>query len=76
LSAERIDECALADRVLIGTRRECAKGRYRSDRLIEKYGIDAKLFDWPDDITADCPRKQAERRGGGDRSDGAPVAHE
>ena len=23
------------------------------------YGIDAKLFDWPDEITADCPRKQA-----------------
>jgi hypothetical protein len=42
---------------------ECAKfdrrGRYRLDRLIEKYGIDAKLFDWSDEITADCPRKQA-----------------
>jgi hypothetical protein len=29
---------------------ECAKcgrsGRYRLDRLIERYGIDAKLFDW------------------------------
>jgi hypothetical protein len=23
-------------------------------RLIERYGIDAKLFDWPDEITADC----------------------
>jgi hypothetical protein len=37
---------------------ECAKcvrlGRYRLDRLIEKYGIDAKLFDW-----SDCPRNQA-----------------
>jgi hypothetical protein len=27
--------------------------------LIERYGIDAKLFDWSDEITADCPRKQA-----------------
>jgi hypothetical protein len=23
---------------------------------IERYGIDAKLFDWSDEITADCPR--------------------
>jgi hypothetical protein len=28
-------------------------------RLIERYGIDAKLFDWSDEITADCSRKQA-----------------
>jgi hypothetical protein len=27
--------------------------------LIERYGIDAKLFDWSDEITADCPRKIA-----------------
>ena len=26
----------------------------------ENYGIDAKLFDWSDEITADCPRKCAE----------------
>jgi hypothetical protein len=42
---------------------ECEKcgrrGRYRLERLIAKYGIDAKLFDWSDEITADCPRKQA-----------------
>jgi hypothetical protein len=42
---------------------ECDKcgrrGRYRLDRLIERYGIDAKLFDWSDEVTADCPRKQA-----------------
>jgi hypothetical protein len=42
---------------------ECDKcgrrGRYRPDRTIERYGIDAKLFDWTDEITADCPRKQA-----------------
>ena len=31
-------------------------GQYRVDRL---NGIDAKLFDWSDEITADCPRKQA-----------------
>jgi hypothetical protein len=33
--------------------------RYRLDRLIERYGIDAKLFKSSDEITADCPRKQA-----------------
>ena len=42
---------------------ECTKcgrrRRYRLDRLIERYGIDAKLFDWTDEITADRPRKQA-----------------
>jgi hypothetical protein len=26
---------------------------------LSAYGIDAKLFDWTDEITADCPRKQA-----------------
>jgi len=29
------------------------------DPLIEKYGIDAKLFEWSDEITGDCPRKPA-----------------
>ena len=42
---------------------ECDKcgrrGRYRLHRLIERYGIDAKLFDWSDQITVDCPRKRA-----------------
>jgi hypothetical protein len=42
---------------------ECEKcgrrGRYHLHRLIERYGIDAKLFDWSDEITADCPKKQA-----------------
>ena len=39
---------------------KCARrGQYRVDRLIERYGIDAKLFDWSDEITADCPHKQA-----------------
>ena len=33
------------------------RGRYRVDRLIDQYGIDAKLFDWEPE--ADCPRKQA-----------------
>jgi hypothetical protein len=44
---------------------ECAKcgrrGRYHLDRLIERYGIEAKLFDWSDEITADCPRKIANK---------------
>jgi hypothetical protein len=35
------------------------KGQYRVDHLIEQYGIDAKLFTWSDEITADCPRKMA-----------------
>jgi hypothetical protein len=34
-------------------------GQYRVDRLIGRHGIDAKLFDWSDEITADCPRRQA-----------------
>jgi len=34
-------------------------GQYRVDRLVLRYGMDAKLFDWSDEITADCPRKQA-----------------
>jgi hypothetical protein len=34
---------------------QCGRaGRYRVDRLIEWYGIDAKLFDCSDEITADC----------------------
>ena len=42
---------------------ECDKcgrsGQYHVDRLIMRYGIDAKLFEWFDEITADCPRTQA-----------------
>ena len=44
---------------------ECAKcgrrGRYHLDRLVARDGIDAKLLDWSDEITADCPRKQAKK---------------
>ena len=40
---------------------ECDKcgrrGRYHLYRLIERYGIGAKLSDWFDEITADRPRK-------------------
>src|SRR6516162_4378074 len=40
---------------------ECDKcgrsGQYHVDRLIMRYGIDAKLFEWSDEITADCPRR-------------------
>jgi hypothetical protein len=58
---------AIIFRDLIGKltvlRIECEKcgrsGQYRLDRLILRYGIDAKLFDWFDEITVDCPRKQA-----------------
>jgi len=34
-------------------------GQYRVDRLVMALRIDARLFDWPDEITADCSRKQA-----------------
>jgi hypothetical protein len=34
-------------------------GQYRVDRLVLRYGIDEKLFAWSEEITADCPRKQA-----------------
>jgi hypothetical protein len=42
--------------MLTGARRS---GLYRVDRLILRYGIDAKLFEWTDEITTDCWRKQA-----------------
>ena len=46
-----------------GLRITCDKcgrsGQYRVDRLIMRYRIDAKLFDWSNETTADCPRKQA-----------------
>jgi hypothetical protein len=42
---------------------ECDKcgrrGRYHVDRLIMRYGLDAKLFDWSDEITANCPRRHS-----------------
>jgi hypothetical protein len=33
--------------------------RYRLDRLIERYGINAKLFAWSNEITGDCQRKRS-----------------
>ena len=42
---------------------ECDKcgrrGPYHVHRLIERYGIDAKLFEWSDEVTVDCRRKRA-----------------
>jgi hypothetical protein len=42
---------------------ECDKcgrrGRYMLARLIARYGLDAKLFERSDEITADCPRKHS-----------------
>jgi hypothetical protein len=35
------------------------EGRYHLDKLIARYGNDEKLFAWSDEITADCPHKQA-----------------
>ena len=38
--------------------RKCdRRGQYPVARLIERYGRDAKLVDWKDQITADCPRR-------------------
>jgi hypothetical protein len=34
-------------------------GCYGLNHLIERRGRDAKLVDWLDEITADCPKKQA-----------------
>jgi hypothetical protein len=34
-------------------------GCYGLNRLIERRGRDAKLVDWLDELTADCPKKQA-----------------
>jgi hypothetical protein len=34
-------------------------GRYRVYRLIERYGLDARINQWSDEVTADCPRKSA-----------------
>ena len=34
-------------------------GRYQVQHLIEARGRNAKLIDWLDEITADCPRRQA-----------------
>ena len=44
----------------------CAKcerrGQYSVATLIEKHGADAKLVDWKDDITADCPKRANDRK--------------
>ena len=34
-------------------------GRYDLSRLIDKRGRDGKVIDWLDELTADCPKKQA-----------------
>jgi hypothetical protein len=60
-------DSAIKFRDLIGKlsvlRIECEKcarsGQYRLDRPINRYGIDAKLFEWSDEITADFPRKHS-----------------
>jgi hypothetical protein len=38
-----------------------SSAQYRVDRLIMRYGIDAKLFQWSDEITA-APRKAVQGR--------------
>jgi hypothetical protein len=34
-------------------------GRYRITTLAKQIGWDGRLTDWLDELTADCPRKQA-----------------
>jgi len=34
-------------------------GCYGLSRLIDKRGGDGKVIDWLDELTADCPKKQA-----------------
>jgi hypothetical protein len=34
-------------------------GQYQLNRLVENRGHDAKVIDWLDEITADCPKKIA-----------------
>ena len=36
-------------------------GRYALARLVADRGRDAKIVDWLDEITADCPKKLARR---------------
>jgi hypothetical protein len=35
-------------------------GSYRLTGLIERRGRDAKVIDWLDELTADCPKKRAQ----------------
>jgi len=35
------------------------EGRYAVARLIEQRGRNAKVIDWLDEITAECPKKRA-----------------
>jgi hypothetical protein len=46
--------------VLRVTCEKCERdGRYIVARLIRRRGRDAKLIDWLDELTAECPKKQA-----------------
>ena len=39
---------------------KCSRaGRYRVQHLVEERGRNAKLINWLDELTADCPNKQA-----------------
>ena len=57
---DAITLCDIVGKLTVVTCDKCGRsGQYRVDRLIMRYGIDEKLFAWSDEITADCPRKQA-----------------
>jgi hypothetical protein len=41
-------------------RAKCGRfGRYHVYKLVERYGADAKLFEWSDELLANCARKLA-----------------
>jgi hypothetical protein len=44
---------------VLPTHRCSRAGRYRVQHVIEERGGNAKLIDWLDEITADCPKKMA-----------------
>ena len=37
------------------------RGQYRLANLIKRHGCDAKLVDWKEDLTTDCPKRANDR---------------
>ena len=46
------------DQIRVACDKRGRDGSYGLSRLIERRGRDAKLVDWLDQLTADCPKKQ------------------
>src|SRR5262249_55367203 len=51
------DLIAKLDTVYVACSKCGRSGRYRLRRLIDARGRDARVIDWMDEITADCPKK-------------------